>query len=302
MFISLSRIAKYGWLNFWRNFWLSGATVSVMVLMLFVITLVLGVNVATEHIASILQDKVDISVYFETTANEQDITALREELEEFSEVKSVEYTSREEALKRFKERHKDDPLILQAIREVGDNPLQATLNVKAFQASQYQAITTFLEDTRFEPLIDKVNYRENQSLINRLFAISAAIKRVGFGVTMLLGLIAVLVTFNAIRMAIYSQREEILIMRLVGASNWFIRSPFLIQGGLVGGFSAAITLTLTLIFLILFSYKISLAIPGLDLIAYMKTNWFLILLFEFLVGIGLGIISSFIAVRKYLRI
>ncbi len=302
MFISLSRIAKYGWLNFWRNFWLSGATVSVMVLMLFVITLVLGVNVATEHIASILQDKVDISVYFETTANEQDITALREELERFSEVKSVEYTSREEALKRFKERHKDDPLILQAIREVGDNPLQATLNVKAFQASQYQAITTFLEDTRFEPLIDKVNYRENQSLINRLFAISAAIKRVGFGVTMLLGLIAVLVTFNAIRMAIYSQREEILIMRLVGASNWFIRSPFLIQGGLVGGFSAAITLTLTLIFLILFSYKISLAIPGLDLIAYMKTNWFLILLFEFLVGIGLGIISSFIAVRKYLRI
>lgn len=299
---SIERIIRSGWVNFSRNFWLSSATISVMVLMLILVTGLFVVNVMTQSVAQSIQDKVDISVYFVTDAPEEEILRVQSELAGFTEVKSVRYVSRDEALSEFRERHKDNPFILQALKEVGANPLQASLNIKAYQASQYQAIETFLSSGAHKDFIDKINYRENQALIERLFGITNNVKRAGVIAGMVLGAIAVLVTFNTIRMAIYSRRDEISIMRLVGASNWFIRGPFLVQGALVGVFSVAITFIITYLFLAAFSDRVEAFIPNLNLIGYFAANWFSILGFELLLGVVLGSFSSFIAVRKYLEV
>lgn len=299
---SLARVIKDGWVNFWRNFWLSSATISVTVLMLFVVTGLLVLHVGTQAVLQILNDKVDISVYFETHADEEEILRLKSDLQNFREVRNVEYISRSEALTNFKERHKENALILNSLRELDANPLEATLNVKAYEASQYQAIADFLESETYQNIIDKVNYRENEALIGRLFSVTNTVRRAGLALSLVLGLVAALVTFNTVRLAIYSRREEIGIMRLVGAGAWYTRGPFLVQGLLVGVFSSLITLGLSYMAIALVSDRVSRFIPGLDLLHYFAIHSAVIIGLEVGLAVVLGVASSFIAVRKYLRV
>ena len=298
----MERIIKNGWINFWRHFWLSSATISVMVLMLLVVSGLLVLNVATQTTVSMIQDKVDISVYFETFAEEKEILELRDSLLTFEEVKSVDYVSRQEALDAFKARHKDNQLILNALKELDDNPLEAVLNIKAYQASQYEAISQFLETGSHNEVIDKVNYRENEELISRLFSITNTTKKIGLGASLLLGLVALLVMFNTIRITIYSRRDEISIMRLIGASSWFIRGPFLVQGALIGIISASLSLVVTYTVLAFITEPASQFIPGLDLFDYFVSNALFIIGGQILFGMILGALSSFVAVRKYLKV
>lgn len=302
MGISLTRVIKDGWVNFWRNFWLSSATISVTVLMLFVVTGLLVLHVGTQAVLQILNDKVDISVYFETHADEEEILQLKSDLQSFREVRNVEYVSRSEALTNFKERHKENALILSSLRELDANPLEATLNVKAYEASQYRIIADFLESDTYKNIIDKVNYRENEALISRLFSVTNTVRRAGLALSMVLGLVAALVTFNTVRLAIYSRREEIGIMRLVGAGAWYVRGPFLVQGLLVGVFSSLITLGLSYVAVAFVSDRVSRFIPGLDLLHYFAIHSAAIIGFEVGLAVILGVASSFIAVRKYLRV
>ena len=113
---------------------------------------------------------------------------------------------------------------------MGDNPLEASLNIKAKLIDNYESIASFLESTRFSAMVDTVNYRQNQKVIEKLSSILSTVRNSGFIAILVLGFIAVLVTFNTIRLKIYSMREEIGVMRLVGASNWYIRGPFIIEG------------------------------------------------------------------------
>ncbi len=302
MFISFSRILKSGWLNFKRNIWLSTATISVFFLVLFVIASLLFLSFATTHVARTLEDKVDISVYFRESAPEGSILGLKDELLEFKEIKSVEYVSREDALATFKERHRDNPLIQASLEELEGNPLLASLNIKAFEASTYGAIAQFLERGAAGPLVEKVDYRENKELIDRLFTITGNIKRVGIAASLFLSLVALLVAFNTIRLAIYNERDSIAIMRLVGAGDWFIRGPFIVQGMLSGISAAALSMGVTAVLAFAFSDRVNAFIPGLDLLGYLKTNFLLILMIEGGVGVLLGSLGSLIAIRNYLKV
>ena len=298
---AFKRIVKWGLKNFWRNGWLSTATISIMILTLLVITVLLMVNVVANAVLENLENKIDISVYFKLQTPEEDVLAAKTQLEKLAEVESIDYTSQNQALLNFREKHKDNPVLLQSLDELETNPLEASLNIKAKETSQYASINQFLESVHYKDIIDKVNYMQNKGVIEKLSKIITDIKTIGLMVSLLLAVIVFLVTFNAIRLAIYSSREEINVMRLVGASNWFIRGPFIIEGLMYGIISTIITLILLYPTFYFASSKISGFLPIGDLFSYFKAN--LLSLFFLLLGVGLvlGTFSSFIAVRKYLK-
>ncbi len=161
---TLFRIIKSGWQGFVRNYWLSTATVAIMILALMGIAGLALFNVMTQAVVANLQNRVDISVYFNTDTDETKVLSVRQELVELSEVKSVDYVSQDEALKRFRERHKDSPVLLQSLQELEQNPLEASLNIKANYASQYEAIANYLAQDRFQGLIDKINYKQKLNI------------------------------------------------------------------------------------------------------------------------------------------
>jgi cell division transport system permease protein len=301
MFTSFKRILKWGFKNFWRNGWLSTATISIMVLTLLVITVLLMVNVVANGVLETLEKKIDISVYFKLKTPEEDILEVKSELERLEEVDSVSYTSQDEALIRFKERHKDNPILLQSLEELDTNPLEASLNVKAKETRQYASINQFLESVYYKDIIDKINYMQNKEVIEKLNKIITDVKTGGLGLTFLLALIVFLVTFNAIRLAIYSSREEINVMRLVGASNWFIRGPFIIEGILYGLIATIVTLVILYPIFYFVSPKISGFLPIGDIFTYFQANLLSFLILLLAIGVVLGGFSSLIAVRKYLK-
>jgi len=302
MWISFKRIIKSGIKSFWRNGWLSAATISVMVLTLVVISILLMLNVVASAVLTNLQDKIDVSVYFKLEANEEDILVVKSQLEKLSEVEKVEYVSRDQALSSFRERHKDNAYLIQSLQELGENPLEASLNIKAQTASNYEAINQFLEGISYSSIIDKVDYRQNKEIIDKLSYIIANIKMIGLSLSGALVLIVVLVTFNAIRLAIYSAREEIKIMKLVGANNWFIRGPFIVEGVLYGIISSLITLIILYLVFWLVSPGLSGFLPIDDVFSYFQANLWAFILILSGVGIVLGMLSSFFAIRKYLKV
>lgn len=300
--LNLKRNIRQGFINFWRNGWVSLATVLVMVLTLFVVGALFFSNVLLTSALQSLEDKVDISVYMKTSAGEPDILSLRSELEKLAEVKSVEYVSREEALDQFQELHKENALITQSLDELGDNPLGANLNVKAKDPRQYEAISRFLEAPSFANTIDKINYRQNQLIIERLTGLLNASRALGLGITVVFSFIAILVAFNTIRLAIYTSRDEISIMRLVGATNSYIRGPFLVEGIIHGVISSLIT---ALAFFPLAAWlgpKADRFFGGPNLYHYYISNFLIIFLMLLAIGVLLGVISSFIATRRYLKV
>jgi len=301
MLTVLRRIFKWGFKNFWRNGWLSTATISIMTLTLLVITVLLMVNIVANAVLADLEKKIDISVYFKIEAPEQEILEVKSELEKLEEVESVTYTSQDNALIRFKEKHKDNPILLQSLEELDTNPLEASLNIKAKETSQYASINQFLESVYYQDLVDKINYLQNKEVIEKLSRIVNDIKTGGLALTFLLTLIVFLVTFNAIRLAIYSSREEINVMRLVGASNSFIRGPFIVEGVLYGVIATVTTLAVLYPVFYFLSPKLSGFLPIGDIFSYFQVN--LLSFFFLLLGIGviLGGLSSLIAVRKYLK-
>lgn len=300
--INFKRTIKSGFQSFWRNGWLSAATISIMVLTLIVISTLLMVNVIASAVLIDLQGKIDVSVYFKSEATEEDILVVKSQLEKLEEVERVDYISQEDALGKFRERHKDNPYLIQSLQELGENPLEASLSIKAREASQYEAISEFLEGIYYSNIIDKVDYRQNKEVIEKLSRIVTDVKVGGLSLSGVLILIVILVTFNAIRLAIYSSREEIKIMRLVGANNWFIRGPFIVEGVLYGIISSLVTLGILYPIFYFLSPKLSGFLPIEDLFGYFQSNvWsFLVLLLG--IGIVLGVVSSLIAIRKYLRV
>ncbi len=305
--INLKRILRSGATSFIRNGFISLSTVLVMTVTLFVIGGTVFLSAILQSSLSELRDKVDINVYFITEAKEQDALTLKQAIESLPEVKKVEYVSREQALQEFKERHKDEQLTLQALDEVGENPLGASLNIKAKDPSQYEGIAQFLEsdsalksgDTK---IIDSVNYHKNKEAIDRLSKIIASSERLGFAVNIVLAVISVLIALNTIRLTIYISREEISVMRLVGAGNFYIRGPFVVVGVIYGLAAGIITLALFYPATYWLSDTAKNFFLGINLVDYYSIHFGQFLLIILGSGIVLGSLSSFLAVRRYLRV
>lgn len=305
IWITIKRIIKAGFVSFWRNGSVSLSAVFVMVIALFMIGSTLLITAFLSTGLKDLQDKIDINIYISANTPEGTILELKNKIEALPEVKAVTYISREQALETFRTRHADDHRIIQALEEVGTNPLTAALTVKAKEPAQYEGIAKFLENkSSLSPdelsIVSKVNYNDNKIAIERLSRIIDGVKKLGGIVTVVLIGISILITFNTIRLAIFIARDEISVMRLVGGSNEFIRGPFVIEGmiyGLVSGI-------LTIIMFYPITYWLKSATQGyyggIDLLQYFVANFVQIFFIIILSGIGLGAVSSYLAVRKYL--
>jgi cell division transport system permease protein len=304
--IKLKRIIRTGAFNFWRNGTVSLASVLVMMVTLIVIGVVIFSGAILDTSLNELRDKVDINVTFVTMAPEEDILNIKHSLESLPEVSMVTYVSRDEALEAFKERHSGDQAILTALEEIGDNPLGATLNIKAKEPSQYESVADFLQSDNTlsasgVTIIDRVNYFQNKIAIDKLVGIISSADKLGFAATVLFILISVLIAFNTIRLTIYIARDEIAVMRLVGASSTYIQGPFVVVGVIYGLVAGALAL---LMFLPL-TYWLGRATEnffiGLNIYHYYLSNFpqlFFMIMFS---GIAIGAVSSALAIRKYLR-
>ena len=304
---NFKRVLKAGFLSFWRNGIVSFASVLVMVITLLIIgSIMFGMTLLNSSL-SLVKDRVDINIFFKTNATEEEIFALKDKIIKLPEVRLVDYISKEEALSDFKERHKNNSLIISSLDELDENPLGASLNIKAKETSQYESIAKFLESDEVlslsgESVIDKVNFLENKIIIDKLTSFINATEKLGLVVSVLFILVAIVVTFNTVRLAIFTSKEEIAVMRLVGASNWYIRGPFIVCGMISGIISAIISMVIFYPVNLWLGPTTEKFFGGTNLFVYYIDNFFVIFLVLLLVGILLGALASFLAVRKYLRV
>lgn len=301
------RILKSGFVNFWRNSFVSFASVLVMVVTLSVIGFIIFVGAILGSSLNELKDKVDVNVYFLPNTLEPEIMALKEQIEALPETERVEYVTREEALANFRERHADDELTLQALEELDENPLGAILNIKAQETSQYESIAIFLEGddalgSGGVPIIDRINFFQNKTAIDRLTKIIDAADTLGLTITIVLALVSIAITFNTVRLGIYSSREEISVMRLVGASTHYVQGPFVVEGVMYGVASAIITLILFYPLTLWLGPITESFFGSINVFDYYVSNFGQLFLIIVGSGIILGAISSFLAVRRYLKV
>jgi cell division transport system permease protein len=306
MWTGIKRVIRSGVVGFWRNAFVSIAAIFVMTVALFVVGSTMMIDKLLSVSLENIQDKVDINVYFVVEAEEPSIEALKASLEALPDVEEVTYTSREEALAQFSERHQNDETIMQGLEELGDNPLGASLSIRAKETSQYEGIAQFLSDQQAledpqSPLIDEVNFVKNKEAIDKLTNIINAVERSTWVTMIVLVAASILITFNTVRLAIYTTREEISVMRLVGASNTFIRGPFMLQGIMYGVASGVLAL-LIIYPLVLWIGPETEAFFQFNLFDYFVSDFARI--FGIIVGSGiaLGMVSSMMAVARYLHV
>lgn len=306
--LNTKRVWKSGLQSFFRSGFISLSSVVIMTITLFIISATVLMGGLLNYGVNQVKDKVDISVYFTTDAQEQDILAVKKSLEALPEVSYVEYVSSDQALADFKAKNQGDELTLQALDELGTNPLGASLNIKAKDPSQYEGIANFLNSDSNELLsasstkiIDSVNYSKNKVIIDRATKILNSVDSLGLWLGIIFIFISVLIVFNTIRLSIFMSRDEISVMHLVGASRKFIKGPFVVSGVFCGIISAFLVTTFFAVSTYLVNRYYGNYFVGFDLFGYYMQNFFEILGLLFGSGILLGGIASYLAVHKYLK-
>jgi len=301
----VKRIIVSGYRNFMRSGFTSIASIFIMTITLFFITSLIFVQAALNSSLSDIKEKVDVTVYFVSNTSESDILGVEETLKNLPEIKDITYTSQDQALMNFKERHSNDYLTLQALDELDQNPLGASLNIKAQDPSQYESIAKYFENEGTLSrdslsIIDKVDYHQNKVVIDKLTSIINGAKKLGFAISLILVLISILITFNTVRLIIYMSREEIGVMKLVGAGRRYIRGPFIVSGVLVGVASSILTILIFIPVSIWLGNQMTDFI-GINLFTYYKSNFLQLFIIMLGSGVIIGVISSIFAIQKYLK-
>lgn len=304
LLVTLSRVIKFALQNFWRNIWLSVVTVTIITLSLMSVSLLGALSIISSQALDRLEERIDISVYLKPDLSPDDINAAKAQVEGIAGVKSVELVSADVALERFRERHAANPLIAEALLEIGENPLGASLVVKAVSDQGYKDILDEVTSEEFSPYVQEARYDDYRRVIEAVNELSGRLTYIGEIVSLIFLLISLLVVFNTIRMNIYAHREEISIMRLVGASNGFIRAPFVVE-------SIIYALLATLITAALFFPGLSAVQPYIDgffngyrfdLVQYFSEHSFSFFGWQFLGAIILSLLASYVAMRRYLKV
>jgi cell division transport system permease protein len=280
------------WQGFWRNALMSLAATLTMVLMLLLLAGFFVLQNVLLASLSFVEQKVEVVAYIQNNATSDQVDVLVAKVGAMPEVASVEFVSRDEALARFKaaqaaQGRQDLTASLES------NPLYASVNVKLRSPSELDAVTTALRD---DPLVR--NVLNIEALVDRVLTVTTFVRTAGVVMVAIVGVIVLFIIVNTIRLAVVARAEEIEIMRLVGASDSFIRWPFVFEGALVGLFGAV----LTLILLAVAAEPLSQAMVGffnvlpLELGSVGRDTAVLVLA----TGVGLGVLGSWVSVRTYL--
>jgi cell division transport system permease protein len=301
---TFSRIFKFALQDFNRNKGIAVATIFVLVVTMTLVSGIFFFQGMMSYLTSVIQNKIDITAYFNEEISEDEILAVKETiLSSSDDIKYVEYVSKDQALASFNEKHGDSAVLEKALEQVGENPFLPALNIITNgETSQYEKISNILETSDYAKLINKVDYSEKKDTIEKVYSITSNINRFGIIAGIILILVAVMVVFNTIKLAVDSSKAEISTMRIVGASDWFVRGPFVIQGVLYGVIAFLISILLTGGTLFLMSSKIAVVLPGFAAFGYFMSHLWLFTIIQLGFGVGVGVISSFVVIKKYLDI
>ncbi len=303
----IKRVLMSGGKNFTRGGAVSVATVLIMTVTLAIIGLLIFLSALLNYTLLTVSSKVDVSVYFVTTASEGEIFAVRDQLQKLPQVADVSYTSADDALVAFRARHANDQLTLQALNELGGNPLDASLEIQAKNPSDYESIVSFLDalpalSVGGSSIVDRINYAQNKEVIDRLTLAIKATREIGFAVVALFAIASILIAFATIQLAIYTAKDEIAVMRLMGASNIYIQGPFIVTGIITGVVSAFLVLLLLWPATWYTGTKTADWFGGFNIASYYTSHFALVFFILTASGIVLGAIASIFAIRKYLKI
>ena len=303
--LSFFRVIKFSIQDMVRNIWLSLVTLMILVLALFSINLLLAVKVLGSSTISAVKNKIDVNLYLKTDAAEDRILALKAKVSQLEAVRQVDYISKQAAAETFREKNKNRPEILQTLIELGKNPLSPSLVIKPKDVNNYNELIASLNKID-DDIIESRDFEDYQTVLVKTNNIAQKASQVGLTVSLLFILITVLVVYNTARVAIYTHRREIGIMKLVGASTWFIRAPHLISGIIYAFLGVAIIIIILYPFLGLIQPYLSSFFYGLDfevnILSYYNSNFFTIFGLEFLAAALVNLLASLIAVGKYSKV
>ncbi len=304
MLTNFKRVFHFALQDFSRNKGMTLAAIFVLTLTILLVTGLFFLNGVNRYLVDTIQNKIDITAYFKSDASEAAIMQVREDLlAKAPDIKTIEYVSKEDALADFNEKHKDSEVFANALSEVGDNPFLPALNITTKPETQhYEQIAQILQQPEYSDLVEKVDFSEKKDTIETVFAITSNVNKFGVGMGIVLMLVAILVVFNTVKLIVDASKEEIATQRIVGASAWFVRAPFVIEGALFGCIAFLICLAVTLAFVYFLTGVSQVIMPGFSLMAFFISNILLILAIQLAVGVGLGVVSSYIVVRKYLKV
>lgn len=301
------RVISAGLRGFYRNRTVSISSIFIITITLSIITSFYLFRAVFDYTLAQVQEKVDIRIYFTTDATEEQITDVKAKLLGLPQVKSVAYTSKEQALEEFKEKHAGDQLTLQALDELEANPFGGSLSVMAKDTSQYDAIASQLSNGSQllgadSSAVDKINYYQLKDSIDKLNNIIGWTNTVGFWLSVIFVVMSCMIVYNTIRLAIFVYRDEIAVMKLVGASNMFIRGPFVVEAVLYALIATAVTLAMFYPATIWVTKKTVFFFEGLNIHMFFMQHITQLTIMLLVSGTLLAVISSLLAVRKYLKV
>ena len=305
--IMFGRIITGGGLNFVRNAWLSVAAMAVMVVTLSIVLFSFIANATFSNTIQEIRARIDVSVFLKDEVTAEQREELIAKLDQIDNVREVEFISKEQALADYIELNKDNVDLQLAISQT-DNPLPASLRIKLHNPDIIEELRTFLTQPEILELqSDETSYSgDRKEAIDRIAGATTFIRQAGIAGVLIFAAISVLIIFNTIQMAIFNRRDELSIMRLLGASRAYIRGPFLVESMLIGIFAALISVALCSGIFSIASGTLDASSFGLLDITfasrYFEERFWQILAVQIGVGLLIGFLSSFVATQRYLSL
>lgn len=301
--LSFLRIIKFSFQDIFRNIWLSIVTITILILALFSINMLFTVKLVSQNAVVAIKNKINISLYFKADASEAMVLDVRQKVEAMSDVKETVFISKNQALDNFRNNNKNNPEILNALKELGKNPLSPSLIITPRDFDNSASLITSLKMLESDA-IESRDFSDNSSILEKINFITSRINEVGMFLIIIFVLTSLLVVYNAIRVAIYTHRQEIEIMRLVGASNFFIYMPYLFSAFIYALVSTLIVITSFYPFLTILQPYLEVFFMdySVNILTYYVNNFLPIFGLQFVAVFGITMVASLLAARKYAKI
>ncbi len=311
---SARRVVKYGAINFGRNIWLSTAATLVMTITLIILSITLVATVVLSETANTMRDKIDITLFFKPGTGKETLEVLKQVMENDSNVKSVEVRTSEEEYENFLKENANNTLLIETLedpdmdmRATMISTMQSTMRLKVHDTENLDSIKEIVaSDINFVKNLDETEeptYDVNKAEIATITRWANIATTGGIILSAVFIVISVLVIFNTIRMAIFSRREEIYMMKLVGADSYFIRGPFIVEAQLSGVVSGILASGLSYLGFHFLEPRLAKYGINVDTVSNIvnSNKIVLVILAMILAGSFIGIISARLAIQKYLR-
>jgi cell division transport system permease protein len=296
------RVLKFAFQDLGRNLGLSFMTVLILMLMLLSVNVLWSVDVVTKEAVKLVKNQINVSLYFKPETSDKEVAEVQKYLQQFPQITDISLVSRENVLLSFQERHKISAEVLSAIDELGDNPFGATIVIKTREPQDYKQVLSALDVPEYDNMIETKSFEGHEEGIEKIQNITNRVEKLGFSLSILFAIISFLIIFNTVRVAIFTHRIEISIKRLVGASSWFIRGPYIVESVIFTALSVSATIGLIYLALHWIDPYLAIVFPNqFSLTNYYNSHILTLFGWQALAVLLLTIISSFLAMRRQLK-